>query len=86
MAHVQRCSGFRTPQHEQHGCRSTAALDLASNLSTHHVEGTLVVILLHELDGALVLANMLSEHHILHSPLIIRHISPPKSVLALLRG
>lgn len=55
-------------------------------MSAHHVEGALVVVLLHELDGAFVLSEMFTEHHVLHPALVVRHISSPESVLPLLDG
>ena len=86
MAHVQRV--LPTTRHKEHGWLSTITLEAMcpSTPTTHHVEGTLVVILLHKLDCTLVLADMFPEHHILHSAFIVRHVSPPKSVLPLLWG
>lgn len=54
------------------------------NKTSYHVEGALVVVFLHELDGAFVLPDVFPEHHVLHPALIIRHIPPPQGVLTLL--
>lgn len=74
-----------SPHKEQYNSSCSRGWVPPNRATAYHVEGTLVVVLLHKLDIGLVLPQMLAEHHILHSTFIIRHVSPPQSVLPLLQ-